>query len=62
MVSVTGSEAIQLTVGALMGTALSINMDNYGLSIIDPETRWQALGLICSFLFTFLSLTDLLIG
>ncbi len=60
MLQVTNVEAMQLFVGGLLGVALSINMSNHGLSITNPETRWQSLTLITSFLFTFISLSDLL--
>ncbi len=59
MIQSNGAEAIQLLVGGVLGVALSINMSNHGLSITNPETRWQSLALIGSFLFTFLIMTDL---
>ena len=60
MLQITNAEAMQLFVGGLLGVALSINMSNHGLSITNPKTRWQSLTLITSFLFTFISLSDLL--
>lgn len=62
MIQITGAEAGQLVVGAMLGLALSINMTNHGFSISNPETRWQSLSLIGCFLFTFIVLTDLLIS
>lgn len=62
MIQASGAEAIQLFVGGVLGVALSINMSNHGLSITNPETRWQSLALIGSFLFTFLVMTDLVMN
>ena len=45
-----------------MGTAVSINLSRVGISLMDPETRWKAAGIIGVFLFSFLSLTDLLLS
>jgi hypothetical protein len=55
-------EVVQLTVGAIVGAALSINMSRGGMSLIDPKTRWMAAAFIVLFLSTFLLLTDLLIN
>jgi hypothetical protein len=55
-------EVVQLTVGAIVGAALSINMSRGGMSFIDPKTRWMAAAFIVLFLSTFLLLTDLLIN
>lgn len=56
---VTAADVVQLTVGAIMGTALAINMDKHGLSFTNPATRWKAIGLCASFLFLFVAITDL---
>ena len=55
-------ELFQLAVGAVMGTAVSINLSRFGISLMDPETRWKAAGIIGAFLFSFLALTDLLLS
>lgn len=55
-------EVIQLTVGAILGSAVSINLSKFGMSLMDPETRWKAAGIIGTFLFTFVVLSDLLIN
>lgn len=55
-------EVVQLTVGAIMGAALSVNMHRFGLSLRDPATRWNAVAIIVMFVVTFLFLTDLLIN
>lgn len=56
------AEVVQLTVGAVVGVAVSINMGRFGLSLMDPKTRWKAAAVLVAFLFTFLVLTDLAIG
>lgn len=58
MVAVSAGDAVQLTVGALVGFALFINMSRHGLSVIDPATRWPALAVAGSYLFMFLALAD----
>lgn len=58
MIVVSAGDAGQLTVGALVGFALSINMSRHGLSALDPATRWQALVVAGSYLFMFLALVD----
>ena len=45
----TYSEAIQLTIGAAMGLALSLGMNQQGISLTDPETRGKALGKLSIF-------------
>ena len=50
------SEAIQLTIGAVLGVAVSFNLDRFRL------TGWKAAGITAAFLFTFLVLSDLLIN
>ena len=62
MIASNLSEVVQLTVGAVMGTAVSINLSRFGISLMDPETRWKAAGIIGVFLFSFLALTDLLLS
>ena len=56
------AEVVQLSVGAVLGTVVSLNLSRFGLSLMDPKTRWKALGVIGTFLFTFLVLSDLLIN
>ena len=62
MIASNLGEVVQLTVGAVMGTAVSINLSRFGISLMDPETRWKAAGIIGAFLFSFLALTDLLLS
>lgn len=62
MIANSTAEIIQLAIGAVLGTAVSINMSRFGLSITDPRTRWKAAGVIGTFLMTFLVLTDLIIN
>ena len=62
MIATNLGEVVQLTVGAVMGTAVSINLSRFGISLMDPETRWKAAGIIGAFLFSFLALTDLLLS
>ena len=62
MIASNLGEVVQLTVGAVMGTAVSINLSRFGISLMDPETRWKAAGIIGVFLFSFLALTDLLLS
>ena len=45
----TYSEAIQLTIEAAMGLALSLGMNQQGISLTDPETRGKALGYLSIF-------------
>lgn len=45
----TYNEAIQLTIGAVIGLGLSIGMDKHGISLTNPDTRGKALG----YLFIF---------
>ena len=52
----------QLTVGTMLGLALSFNMSRHGLSLRNPETRWKSIGIILLFLFSFLILSDLLLS
>ena len=62
MLANSAAEVVQLSVGAVLGTVVSINLGRFGLSLMDPKTRWKALGVIGTFLFTFLVLSDLLIN
>ena len=62
MIASNLGEVVQLAVGAVMGTAVSINLSRFGISLMDPETRWKAAGIIGVFLFSFLALTDLLLS
>lgn len=62
MIASNLGEVVQLTVGAVMGTAVSINLSRFGVSLMDPKTRWKAAGIIGVFLFSFLALTDLLLN
>lgn len=62
MLAANAAEVVQLTVGAVLGTAVSFNLDRFGLSLMNPKTRWKAAGVTLAFLFTFLVLTDLLIN
>lgn len=61
MLSSNTAEVIQLGIGAMLGTAVSINLSRFGLSLMDPETRWKAAGIIGLFLASFVVLTDLII-
>ena len=62
MIASNLGEVVQLTVGAVMGTAVSINLSRFGISLMDPKTRWKAAGIVGIFLFSFLALTDLLLS
>ncbi len=62
MLANSAAEFVQLAVGAVLGTVVSINLNRFGLSLMDPKTRWKALGVIGTFLFTFLVLSDLIIN
>ena len=62
MLASSAAEVVQLSVGAVLGTVVSINLRRFGLSLMDPQTRWKALGVIGTFLFTFLVLSDLIIN
>ena len=62
MFSASTSEMIQMAIGAVMGTAVAINMDRFGMSFSDPKTRWKAAGIVVTFLFTYLILSDLIIN
>ena len=62
MLASSAAEVVQLSVGAVLGTVVSINLGRFGLSLMDPKTRWKALGVIGTFLFTFLVLSDLIIN
>lgn len=58
MIAPTLFDAAQLTIGAVIGLAVSLNLDRYGMSLMDPKTRWTTLGIICTFLFTFLLFSE----
>lgn len=45
----TYSEAIQLTIGAVIGLGLSISMEKHGISLTNPATRGRALGYLSIF-------------
>ena len=62
LTSASTAEVVQLTVGAIMGAALSINMHKFGMSLMDPKTRWNAVAGIIMFVVTFLFVTDLIIN
>ena len=62
MLANSAAEVVQLSVGAVLGTVVSINLGRLGLSRMDPKTRWKALGVIGTFLFTFLVLSDLILN
>ena len=62
MIASNLGEVVQLAIGAVMGTAVSINLSRFGISLMDPKTRWKAAGIVGLFLFSFLALTDLLLG
>ena len=61
MIMITGAqlqEVVQLTVGAILGAALSINMHRANLTLTDPKTRWRAAGIMVMFVSTFRLLAD----
>ena len=62
MLANSAVEVVQLSIGAVLGTVVSINLSRFGLSLMDPNTRWKALGVIGTFLFTFLILSDLILN
>ncbi len=55
-------EVVQLTVGAILGAALSINLSRANLSLTDPQTRWRAACIMVMFVSTFLLLADLVMS
>ncbi len=57
---VHAADVVQLTVGAVLGVVVSVNMGQQGLSVMNPKTRWKAIGVISLFLFSFLLLSDLI--
>ncbi len=59
MLAANAVEVVQLAVGALLGTAVSFNLERFGLTLKNPKTRWMAVGVTVAFLVTFLFLTDL---
>jgi hypothetical protein len=62
MFPVTAAEVVQLAIGSVLGTVVSLNMSRFGLSFADPQTRWTAAWIVAAFLLTFLILTDLIIN
>ena len=56
MVAANTAEVVQLTIGAVLGVAVSFNLDRFRL------TRWKAAGITAAFLFTFLVLSDLILN
>ncbi len=56
MIAANTAEVVQLTIGAVLGVAVSFNLDRFHLS------GWKAAGIVAVFLFTFLVLSDLLIN
>ena len=62
MLANSAAEVVQLSIGAVLGTVVSINLGRFGLSLMDPNTRWKALGVIGTFPFTFLILSDLILN
>lgn len=62
VIATNTAEVIQLAVGGIVGSAVSITMSKHGMSLFDPETRWKTAAILGSFLFCFLAVTDLLIN
>ncbi|TXT25388.1 MAG: hypothetical protein FD131_4589 [Rhodocyclaceae bacterium] len=62
MIVANAAEVVQLTIGAVIGTAVSVNLRRFNLSLMDPKTRWKASGVIVTFLFSFLVLSDLILN
>lgn len=62
MLANSAGELFQLSIGALLGTVVSINLGRFGMSLMDPKTRWKALAVIGIFLFSFLVISDLIIN
>lgn len=62
MIVANAAEVVQLTIGAVIGTAVSVNLGRFNISLMDPKTRWKAAGVIVTFLFSFLVLTDLILN
>jgi hypothetical protein len=47
------SEVVQLSIGTMLGVALSQNLGRHGLTLSDPKTRWTTLGIIFLYAATF---------
>ena len=60
-VVLTSSEVFQLIVGSILGTAVSCNLNRFGLSLLDPETRYKAIAVVVIFLVSFTVLSGLLL-
>ena len=56
MITANTAEVVQLSIGAVLGVAVSFNLDRFHLS------GWKAAGIVGTFLFTFLVVSDLLIN
>lgn len=62
MLVTSTAEVVQLTIGAILGVAVSLNLGRFGLSFRNPETRVKAAVITLTFLFTFLVISDLLLN
>jgi hypothetical protein len=53
---------VQLSLGAAVGVILALNMDRYGISLSNPDTRWTAIGIISAFCCIWIIGTTLIFG
>lgn len=58
MFLVTVSEIVQLSIGTILGFALSLNLEHHGLTLSDPKTRWTTLGIIILYAATFVLISE----
>jgi len=53
---------VQLSLGAVGGVVLALNMGRYGISLSNPDTRWTAIGIISAFSCIWIIGTTLIFG
>lgn len=58
----TTMNAVQLSLGAVGGVVLALNMGRYGISLSNPDTRWTAIGIISAFSCIWIIGTTLIFG
>lgn len=56
----TYSEAIQLTIGAIVGLGLSVTMEKHRISLFNRETCSKALGYLAMFCMAWIVFTTIL--
>ena len=57
----TFAEAIQLTIGAVVGFGLSVGMDKHGISVFKKETREKAISYLIIFCCAWVILMSLIL-